>query len=140
MRPRGRSGVVLAGLLLALSLGLPWGHAQRVELDLSAPMVIPLFNGFAGGYTGLQTVPTYSNTRVVSHTVVGAGHPARFGIVAALLLLAWGHRGRAAAVLVAQLLLSGGAGFTAGGVAAAWVAVIVLAGPWMLARRRGDMR
>lgn len=132
----------LPALLLAVSLGLPWGTRHTTTFDPGFQIVIPILNGWSGTYTGLQTVPTTSGggLRTTTHNVIGARHPARFGVVAALALLALGGRARrwAAVVVGVPLLLSGGLGFTASGVAAAWLATLLLAGQALPGRRTED--
>lgn len=120
---------VLAALLLALSLGLPWGQRPSWQAGPSTPFTIQLWNGVGGGYCCLSVTTSSSSSQLVMQPMTGAEHPARFGLVAALALLAWPQRRArlgAAAVVAAELLISGGAGFTAGGVAAAWLAALLL--------------
>lgn len=119
----------LAALLLLLSLGLPWGQESAWDPGVSTPFTVQLWNGVGGGYCCLSVTTYTSNGQITARTVTGAQHPARFGLVAALVLLALRRRRAwvAAAGLVAgELLISGSAGFTAGGVAAAWLAVLLL--------------
>lgn len=132
MSPAGapRMTTALAVLLLAVSLGLPWGVRHEQVAVVGSPFTIQLWNGVGGGYCCLRTLPTYDTSRTLStQVVVGAQHPARFGIVAALALLLLGGRRRhlwAGLLVAAELLLSGSAGFTAGGVAAAWMGALAL--------------
>lgn len=140
--PRPASGLRwVAALLLAMSLGLPWGERQHFEGRQMIVGYINLWNSYAGSYCCLEPMPVYdSGGRLRSEVVVGAGHPARFGLVAAIALLAFGGRRAplwAAGVLACQLLLSGSQGFTAGGVAAAWLAVLLLVGQAGLFKRAG---
>lgn len=120
---------MLAALLLMMSLGLPWGQTSAWASGASTAFTIPLWNGVGGGYCCLSVTTLSSSGGLTWQTVTGAQHPARFGLVAALVLLALQRR-RAAlmavAIVVGELLLSGSAGFTAGGVAAAWLAVLLL--------------
>jgi len=128
----------LAALLLAVSLGLPWGQRPTWVPGPSTPFTIQLWNGVGGGYCCLSVTTSTSSSQLAMQTMTGAEHPARFGLVAALVLLALPQRRArlvAAAVVAAELLISGGAGFTAGGVAAAWLAVLLL-GAGQLATRR----
>lgn len=112
-----------------MSLGLPWGQQSAWTTGPSTPFTIPLWNGVGGGYCCLSVTTFTSSGQLTSQTVTGAQHPARFGLVAALVLLASSRRRAvlaAMAVVAGELLISGGAGFTAGGVAAAWLAVLLL--------------
>ncbi len=141
MKGRGHQGAcrVLAALLLALSLGLPWGQRPSWVADASTPFTLQLWNGVGGGYCCLSVTGTTSSSHVVMQTMTGAEHPARFGLVAALALLMLPQRRArlwAMGIVAAELLISGGAGFTAGGVAAAWLAVLLLAMGRLTARRR----
>lgn len=121
-------------LLLFVSLGLPWGTQQELQTDAGSgftpqwcQVVMSPVNGFVGNWC-ISGASTYSSS-LVSHSVVGAQHPARFGLVAAMVgLLVTGARRPAlwAALVAGNVLWCGGLGFTAGGVAAAWVAVLVL--------------
>lgn len=120
---------MLAALLLMMSLGLPWGQTSAWAPGASTAFTIPLWNGVGGGYCCLSVTTLSSSGGLTWQTVTGAQHPARFGLVAALVLLALPRRraGLAAmAVVAGELLISGSAGFTAGGVAAAWLAVLLL--------------
>ena len=121
---------MLAAVLLLMSLGLPWGQQSAWTPGVSTPFTIQLWNGVGGGYCCLSVTTYTSSGQLTLQTVTGAQHPARFGLVAALMLLASPRR-RAAlaamAVVAGELLISGSAGFTAGGVAAAWLAVLLLA-------------
>lgn len=119
----------LAAVLLLMSLGLPWGQASTWAPGVSTPFTISLWNGVGGGYCCLSVTTMTSSGGLTTRTVTGAQHPARFGLVAALALLVLPRRraGLAALVVVAgELLISGSAGLTAGGVAAAWLAVLLL--------------
>lgn len=120
----------LAALLLAISLGLPWGQRPTWVAGPSTPFSIQLWNGVGGGYCCLSVTTSSSSGQLTMQSMTGAEHPARFGLVTALLLLGLPQRRSrlwAAAVVAAELLISGSAGFTAGGVAAAWLAVLLLA-------------
>lgn len=124
-----RASRVLAAALLLMSLGLPWGQTNAWSPDTSTPFTIQLWNGVGGGYCCLSVTTFTSGGGLTTQTVTGAQHPARFGLMAALVLLAWPRRRTslaALAVVTAELLISGSAGFTAGGVAAAWLAVLLL--------------
>ena len=125
-----RALTAIAALLLGASLGLPWGVRQVQAGIAPMPFTIQLWNGVGGGYCCLTTVPTYDLGRMpTTQVVTGAQHPARFGLVAALgLLLVGGRRWRrwVGGLLVLELLLSGSAGFTVSGVAAAWMSVLLL--------------
>lgn len=134
MARRWDISVLVAVWLLGISLGLPWGTQNEWRPDgISSftpqwcQVVISPVNGFAGNWC--ISGATSSNSRLVTRTVVGAEHPARFGLVAAIavLLLAGARRTALVGGLVAaNVLWCGGLGFSSGGVAAAWLAAIVL--------------
>lgn len=134
---RQRAGRALAALLLAISLGLPWGQRPTWVPGPSTPFTIQLWNGVGGGYCCLSVTTSTSSSQLTMQRMTGAEHPARFGLVAALVLLALPQRRArlvAAAIVAVELLISGSAGFTAGGVAAAWLAVLLLAAGQLAAR------
>lgn len=120
--------------LLLLSLGLPWGNQQELRMDAGAgftpqwcQVVMSPVNGFVGNWC-ISGATTHGSS-LVSRSVVGAQHPARFGLVVAMvgLLVTRARRpAQVAALLAGNLLWCGGLGFTAGGVAAAWLAVLLL--------------
>lgn len=151
-----RWSTVLGALLLAVSLGLPWGHSTFAKDTFHPPIVPPVqcaqVLDWAGQYQ-IQCSPTYVvNGWLESHpetvVVLGAGHAGRFGVVAGLALIAaaWRWRRRrhlmlAACVVSVSTGLCAGFGSGLAGPSLAWLSVLLLGwgsldGWLLLARRR----
>ncbi|MES2886539.1 MAG: hypothetical protein V4739_00875 [Pseudomonadota bacterium] len=139
-----RAGLVVGAFLLALSLGLPWVVAVERPAGSAAPLRAvpgPLVchpEVDAVGDTRYVCVPdlpleAWADIQRGETVIVGAAHGSRFGVIAALVLLALGWRRNqrrylliAGGVVAVSTVLTAGLGVGSAGAGAAWLAVVVL--------------
>jgi len=145
-RQRGaRWRMAIAGALLVLSLGLPWGHALKWRTVFHPGgyvaglcRSVQTWDGWyesvcEPGTAGASWLGTQASG---TEQVPGARHGGRFGVVAGLVTIALAWRRRrprllwlAAAVVAVSTVLTAGLGFASAGSAAAWLAAALLAAP-----------
>jgi len=148
--------MAIAGALLVLSLGLPWGHALTWHTVFHPGWYVAGLCRSVQTWDGWYESVCEPGTAGASWTgaeaggtepVAGARHGGRFGVAAGLatIVLAWRRRRPrllwlAAVVIAVFTVLTAGLGFASAGSGAAWLAAALLAAPGRLATRPAAVR